>query len=106
MTIPAIALALVCQLFLIAGQLMLKRAMAAKPVKIAWLAGGITSLTAWFFAWMSLLAHWPLSRVYPFEGLNPALIVAGSAAILRERVGKTAWVGVLLISTGVAIIAT
>lgn len=106
MTAVAIGLALVCQVFLIAGQLLLKRAMRTTPVGITWLAAGITSLAAWFFAWMSLLSRWDLSRVYPFEGLNPALIVAGSALFLRERVNVTAWAGVLLISAGVAIIAT
>ena len=105
MTAVAIAMALVCQLFLVAGQLLLKRAMGVPPVRVPWLIAAIASLAVWFFVWMSLLANWPLSRVYPFEGLNPALIVAGSAIVLRERVTATAWIGVLMISAGVAIIA-
>jgi uncharacterized membrane protein len=104
-TAVAIGLAILCQFFMIGGQLLLKRAMTAPPIRIAWLAGGIMSLTAWFFVWMSLLAHWDLSRIYPFEGINPALIVAGSALLLRERVRASGWIGVLLISIGVAIIS-
>ena len=106
MTPIAIGLALLCQLFLVSGQLMLKRGMGATPVRIQWVVGGIASLTVWFFAWMHLLRHWQLSRIYPFEGLNPALIVIGSALFLHEHVNKTAWTGVLLISAGIAIIAS
>ena len=105
MTVLAILVALVCQLFLIAGQLLLKRAMTRTPIAVTWLAGGITSLAVWFFLWMSLLSRWDLSRIYPFEGLSPALIVAGSALFLREPVKPTVWIGVLLIGIGVAIIA-
>ncbi len=105
MTPLAITLAIACQLFLVAGQLCLKRAMRQPPIKIPWLAGGITLHTAWFFLWLALLAKWDLSRIYPFEGLNPALIVAGAAIYLRERVPVSAWIGIAMISAGVAIIS-
>jgi len=105
MTAVAIVLAIVCQLFMIGGQILLKRGMSETPVGFGWVAGGIVSLAAWFFLWLSLLARWDLSRIFPFEGLNPALIVAGSAIFLRERVSPTAWMGVVLISIGVVIIA-
>ncbi len=105
MTAVAIALAIVCQLFLVGGQLLLKRAMRKPPVKIPWLAGGIAFLTAWFFLWLALLAKWDLSRIYPFEGLNPALVVAGAAIYLRERVPVSAWIGIAMISAGVAVIS-
>ena len=105
MTGVAIALALVCQLFLVAGQVLLKRGMSATPVRIAIVAAGVACLAAWFFLWLGLLAEWELSRIFPFEGLNPALVVVSAALFLRERVSLSAWAGVALVSVGVTIIA-
>jgi uncharacterized membrane protein len=101
----AIFVAVVCQLCLVTGQLLLKRAMSAAPVRYGYLAGGIALLTTWFFLWLGLLSQWELSHIFPFEGLNPALLVLGAALILRERVPRSAWVGVVLISLGVALVS-
>lgn len=105
MTAFAVALALLSQLFLVVGQLLLKRAMTSVPVRKAFLAAGIACLAGWFFLWVGLLARWDLSRVFPFEGLNPVLVVIGAVLFLRERVSLTGWLGVTLISAGVAIIS-
>ncbi len=105
MTVFAIALCVVCQLFLVTGQLLLKRAMNATPVRYGVLAGGIALLAAWFFTWLYLLKSWELSHLFPFEGLNPALLVLGASLFLKERVPLLAWAGVGLISIGVALVA-
>ena len=109
MTAAAIALCLVCQLFLVGGQLLLKRAMGEsmekEPIRPAYLAGGIACLTAWFFLWLGLLSDWELSHIFPFEGLNPALLVVGAWLFLKERVPSSAWVGIALISAGVALVS-
>jgi undecaprenyl phosphate-alpha-L-ara4N flippase subunit ArnE len=108
----AIILCTVCQLFLVAGQLLLKRAMNAthdEPPprgKIASnLAGGIALLSLWFFLWLGLLGQWELSHLFPFEGLNPALLMIGAWIFLRERVPPRGWVGIVLISAGIALVS-
>lgn len=105
MTALAILMAIACEIALVAGQLLLKRGMSATPPRIAALAGGIVCLSGWFFIWLYLLARWDLSRLFPFEGLNPALVALGAAIFLKERVRPRTWFGVALISAGVAIVS-
>ncbi|HEX8914240.1 MAG TPA: EamA family transporter, partial [Humisphaera sp.] len=111
MTPLAVLLALGCQVFNIVGQVLLKRAMDPKdPARVtraaraATFAGGIACLTAWFFVWLGLLADWELSKVFPFEGLNPTLVVLAAWLFLRERLSVTAWVGVGLVTAGVVLV--
>jgi undecaprenyl phosphate-alpha-L-ara4N flippase subunit ArnE len=105
MTGIAIALCLICQLLLVSGQLFLKRGMKTTPIHIAALADGTALLAGWFFIWLGLLTRWDLSRLFPFEGLNPALVVLGAWLFLKERVPKTAWIGIVLITLGVTLVA-
>jgi len=106
MTTLAILLCLLCQLFLVTGQLLLKRGMNASPIRLGNLAAGVALLAGWFFVWLGLLAKWDLSRLFPFEGLNPALVVLGAWLFLEERVPWTAWMGIALISVGVALVSS
>jgi uncharacterized membrane protein len=111
-TALAIALCVLCQLFLVAGQVLLKHAMSPatpqaglKAVRRKPLALGIASLTAWFFLWVGLLQRWELSQLFPFEGLNPAILVLAAWWFLKERVPLGAWVGIALISLGVFLVS-
>ena len=106
MTPLAIAMAVTCELALVGGQLLLKRGISATPVRLGVLGLGVACLSAWFFLWLALLAKWELSRLFPFEGLNPALVVLGAAIFLKERVPPMTWIGVLLISAGVAVVTS
>jgi len=63
---------------------------------------GILAQTVWFFLWLGLLQHWDLSLIFPFEGLNPLLLVFAAWLILREKLSIANWVGVALITGGVA----
>ena len=105
MTAVAIALALLCQLFLVFGQLLLKRGMSATPIRYTTLAGGIALLAMWFFTWLGLLSKWDLSRLFPFEGLNPVMIVIGASIFLKEKVPLIGWIGIVCISAGVALVS-
>jgi uncharacterized membrane protein len=105
MSALAISVAVICQLCLVTGQLLLKRAMSTTPVRYGYLAAAIALLATWFFLWLGLLSQWELSHIFPFEGLNPAMLVLGAALILKERVPLQAWAGVALISLGVALVA-
>ena len=110
MTILAIALCTLCQLFLVVGQLFLKRAMSP-AVATSWqtttmrLIPGIACMTAWFFLWLGLLERLELSRIFPFEGLNPALLVLGAWLFLKERLPVKAWFGIALITAGVTLVS-
>jgi uncharacterized membrane protein len=105
MTTVAIILCVVCQLFLVAGQLLLKRGMGGDRVRARWVAAGTACLTGWFFLWIGLLQRWELSRLYPFEGLDSALLVLAAWLFLRERLPWVGWVGVALITAGVALVS-
>lgn len=109
MTALAIVMCLTCQLFLVIGQLLLKRAMTPvagerKSMAIR-LIPGIACMTIWFFLWLGLLQSWDLSRIFPFEGLNPALLVLGAWIFLKERVSAGAWMGIGLITVGIMLVA-
>jgi uncharacterized membrane protein len=105
-TAIAISLAALSQLFLVTGQLMLKRGMRSTPIAIGSLAVGILLLSAWFFLWLGLLGNWELSRLFPFEGLNPVLVVLGAWLFLKEHVPLLGWIGIALISVGVALVTS
>ena len=106
MSATAILLCVLCELALVTGQLLLKRAMSATPVRLGLLAGGIGFQAIWFFLWLYLLARWDLSRIFPFEGLNPVLIAIGATVFLRERLPIRAWIGIAMISAGIALVST
>jgi uncharacterized membrane protein len=107
----AIILCVIAQLFLVAGQLLFKHAMndaAPRPAgaaKLKLLSIGIGCQTVWFFLWLGLLQHWDLSRIFPFEGLNPLLLVLAAWLVLHERLTAASWVGVGLISAGLVLVA-
>jgi drug/metabolite transporter (DMT)-like permease len=100
-------LAVLCQLFLLIGQLFFKRAMRETPTPrprsrmIGQLAIGIFSMSLWFFIWDNLLEGENLSRIFPFEGLNPVLLVLAAWLLFKERLSWNTTAGVLLICGGI-----
>jgi uncharacterized membrane protein len=109
-TAAAIILCVVAQLFLVVGQLFFKHAMneatvSSRAQRAGRLFLGIVCQAVWFFLWLGLLQKWDLSRLFPFEGLNPLLLVLAAWLILRERLTLTSWVGVGLITGGLVLVA-
>ena len=100
-------LAVLCQLFLVVGQLLFKRAMRdvtppqSRGKTIRTLALGIFAMSLWFFVWVNLLEGENLSRIFPFEGLNPVLLVITAWLLLKERLSLNTAAGVLLICGGI-----
>ena len=93
----------------IAGQIFFKHAMATHWNKsrrtAAWvLSAGTGVMAVSFFIWVSLLAKFDLSRLYPFEGLNRVVLLCAAAIFLREKIAPRLWIGVVLISAGVALV--
>lgn len=110
MSALAIILCIVCQLFLVVGQLFLKRAMAPdKPT--TWqrtalrLVPGIACMTLWFFLWLGLLEKLELSHIFPFEGLNPPILVLAAVVFFKERMTPSAWLGMGLITAGIVLVS-
>ena len=109
MTPLAIALCIFAQFFLVGGQLFFKHAMdekskLARSKKIRLLLIGIAAQAVWFFLWLGLLQHWPLSQIFPFEGLNPLLLVLAAWLALHERLTPSACLGVVLITAGLVLV--
>jgi uncharacterized membrane protein len=107
----AIALCILCQFLIVIGQLFLKHAMAAPPgtpqrAKVINFTLGIGSQALWFFLWVGLLAETELSKLFPFEGLNPALVALSAWLFLKERMPLGAWVGLLILCAGIALVAS
>ena len=112
MTAFAILLCLLCQVLVVAGNLLLKHAMAGMEEQKGWsvrtglwLFGGIALFALWFFMWLDLLGKYPLSQLYAFEGLAPVLVMAAAWLILREKVPLRGWIGVLMIGGGLILVA-
>ena len=115
MSLIPILLAMLCQLLMVAGQLLLKHAMTGQKAaadetrETNWLwyfAGGILLLSLWFFTWVGLMSKWDLSKLYPFEGLNPVLMSIAAWIIFKEKMPVGAWVGLILVGAGIALVAS
>ena len=109
MSAITVTLCITCQLFLVAGQLFFKHAMSPhvpqpRSAMIRNLAMGIILQAFWFFLWLGLLQKNDLSQIFPFEGLNPALLVICAALLLKERIPRSAWLGLAVLCAGLVIV--
>jgi drug/metabolite transporter (DMT)-like permease len=109
-TIVTLTLILFSEACGILGQILFKHAMGTKWLHsrgAAWQAlfAGIAAMAVGFFVWLELLRRFDLSFLYPFEGLNRLVMLFAAIIFLKERVAPRLWVGVLLISAGVAVVA-
>jgi len=110
MTALTILLCVACQFFLVGGQLFFKHAMSPrlpqpKSAMARNLFFGIVLQSVWFFLWLGLLQHQDLSKIFPFEGLNPALLVLCAWVVLKEKLPTSAWLGLTVVCVGLAIVA-
>lgn len=113
LTLGIFLLCILCQAFLVLGQILLKHAMngteqalpARKRQHWRIFALSIASLTVYFFLWVGLLGEYELSFLYPFEGMQPLLIVLAAALFLGERLHWRAWIGITLISAGIILVS-
>lgn len=110
MSALTILLCVLCQLFIVGGQLFFKHGMSPKKpqprgsmVRNVFL--GIVLQAIWFFLWLGLLQHNDLSKIFPFEGLNPAMLVLCAWLVLKERLPVGTWIGLTMICIGLAVVA-
>ena len=66
---------------------------------------GLVAVIPAGFCWIYAIRHIQLSVAYPFIGLTFALVLLGSAVLLREPVTIAKIAGTLLIIAGISIIA-
>ena len=115
LTWDILLLCIACQGFLVLGQILLKHAMnglelAAPPAaakrKIWGMFGlSLASLTVYFFLWVGLLGEYEISFLYPFEGMQPLMILLAASVFLGERLHWRAWVGMGMICAGIILVS-
>jgi undecaprenyl phosphate-alpha-L-ara4N flippase subunit ArnE len=109
MSALAWTLIVISQLALVAGQILLKRAMSERergaPCWVVQLVLGIVTMTVWFLLWLGAMARIDLSQLMPMEGISPLLIVVGAMIFLRERLDWRGWSGVALTCVGVLLVS-
>jgi len=69
-----------------------------------WVALGIVLLLGFFAAYLSALSWSDLTYVLPATSLGYVLLALLSVWLLGERVSVSRWIGILLVSSGVAIV--
>jgi drug/metabolite transporter (DMT)-like permease len=67
------------------------------------LLAAILLATIHFGAFLALLSFWDLSLVIPAAALDYVIATLGARFLLGETVSRLRWVGICLISTGVAL---
>jgi drug/metabolite transporter (DMT)-like permease len=112
--------AIVSILMSVAAQFCLKAGMSESAVKTAmagaglgqamwavvgnrYIVGGFVLYGLGAVVWLSVLSKWEVSRAYPMVGLG-FVMTAAIGALLGEHVTVYRWLGILLISVGVALI--
>lgn len=101
-------LVLVSESTTIAGQVFFKHAMRNREtpgVHARSLTIGVFSMAIGFFVWLALLGRHDVSYLFAFDGLNRIILVIAASIFLKERATIRIWIGVLLISAGVMIVA-
>jgi undecaprenyl phosphate-alpha-L-ara4N flippase subunit ArnE len=100
-------LILLTECLAVVGNLLFKHAMnqSERSRTIRFLVMGIAMLALNFFLWLGLLPKFPLSYLYPFDGLTRLMVVVGAIVLLKEKVTPPLWGGMLLITAGIALVS-
>lgn len=96
----------------VAGQLLLKKAMARstsssfrEPRVLVVFVAGIASLTISFFLTIALLQHFDLSFFYPIQGSTVLIVTIAAVVVLRERLSARLLIGSVLITAGIVVVS-
>ncbi len=88
------------------GQIFFKRAMGhGERRQAALLTAGVAVKALGFFMVLGLLSKFPLSYLYPFEGLDRVVLILGTTLVLKEKMTPGLWVGVVLIGAGILLVS-
>jgi len=69
-----------------------------------WMWLGIALMALAFFSWLTLLSWAEVSFAVPATAVNFIVGALGAKFLLKERVSKARWAGMLLVSAGVALV--
>jgi len=75
-----------------------------RAVKSRWMWLGIALMTVAFFALLAVLSWAEVSFVVPATAANYIVGAVGARFLLKERVSRTRWAGLLLVAAGVALV--
>ncbi|MBI3939209.1 MAG: EamA family transporter [Acidobacteria bacterium] len=75
-----------------------------RAFRAGWMWAGIALMALGFFALLLLLSWEDVSFVVPATALSYAVGTLGAKLLLRERVTRIRWAGVLLVCAGVALV--
>jgi drug/metabolite transporter (DMT)-like permease len=108
MKAAALALVVLSVALHVGGQVFFKLAMDetghTRRGRFPLLATGVVVMSLGFFLWLAMLSHFPLSTLYPFEGLERVFLVGAAAIFLKERITFRLAFGVTLICAGIALV--
>ncbi len=107
-----LVLILISLVTFVAGQLLLKRAMAStvrggfrQRTFAFFIIAGTGTMAVSYFLNLGLLQRLDLSYLYPFQGLTVIFISAAAAVLLREKLTPPLVLGALLITAGVVVVS-
>jgi drug/metabolite transporter (DMT)-like permease len=73
---------------------------------LATLGLGVTGIFLYNVCFFGALSRMPAGRTALFIALNPIVVALASALLLRERLGRTRWLGIALAFLGAAVVIT
>lgn len=79
-------------------------AVLGRVLQSGWMWLGIAQMTLAFFSLLALLSWAEVSFVVPATAANYIVGALGARFLLKERVSKARWAGMLLVSAGVALV--
>lgn len=66
---------------------------------------GVGAYVIEFFVWLEALSRAPLSLLFPLAALAYCLVVLAGRVVLKETVSGRRWLGTLVITLGVMLVA-
>jgi undecaprenyl phosphate-alpha-L-ara4N flippase subunit ArnE len=93
-----------------AGQVLLKIGVSGATTPAGFInlrvVGGLTCYVLGTVLWLIALSRMPLSRVYPFTILTFVIVYVAAVMLLGERLTASLVAGLVLVLSGLVIIAT
>jgi len=76
-----------------------------KLLKNRWIIAGLLVSLIEMILWVTLLSKIPLSLAFPVTGMQKIFLIFFTAFVLKEKVYKAEWIGIVLIALGIITIA-
>jgi undecaprenyl phosphate-alpha-L-ara4N flippase subunit ArnE len=70
-----------------------------------WIIIGLISALIEMIVWIFIVEKLPLSIAFPLTGMQSLTIICTAIFILKEKISKVEWIGIIFIIAGICIIA-